>query len=62
MLILLVESVKITEFFPSLRFAVSGLAGGPDLLPMLEIMGKDKVLSRLGKAIDLYAPETPKTL
>lgn len=56
------EGVKITEFFPSLRFAVSGLAGGPDLLPMLEIMGKDKVLSRLGKAIDLYAPETPKTL
>lgn len=41
------KSLKITEFFPPLRFAVSGVAGGPDLLPMLEVMGKAKVLARL---------------
>ena len=32
--------------FP-LRIAASGLTGGPDLFPMLEILGREKVLERL---------------
>jgi len=45
------EQIKITEYFPPLRFALSGLAGGPDLLPMLCVMGKEKVIKRLENAI-----------
>jgi len=45
------ERIKITEYFPPLRFALSGLAGGPDLLPMLCVMGKEKVIKRLENAI-----------
>ncbi|MFP4070357.1 MAG: glutamate--tRNA ligase [Opitutales bacterium] len=41
------EGVKVFAYFPALRFAVSGQAGGPDLLPMLEVMGRERVLRRL---------------
>ena len=34
-------------YFPALRFAVSGRGGGPDLLPMLEVMGRERTLARL---------------
>jgi len=40
---------KLFAYFPALRFAVSGQAGGPELLPMLEVMGKERVLTRLRK-------------
>lgn len=38
---------KKFEYFPVIRFAVSGTGGGPELLPMLEVLGKDRVKSRL---------------
>lgn len=38
---------KVFAYFPALRFAVSGQGGGPDLLPMLEVMGRERVLGRL---------------
>jgi glutamyl-tRNA synthetase len=38
---------KVFAYFPALRFAVSGQGGGPDLLPMLEVMGRDRVLGRM---------------
>ncbi len=38
---------KIFTYFPLIRMAVSGRMGGPDLLPMLEVMGKERVLTRL---------------
>lgn len=38
---------KKFDYFPVLRFAVSGKGGGPDLLPMLEVLGKERVLKRL---------------
>ena len=37
-------------WFPVTRFAVSGRGGGPDLLPMLEVLGRKRVLTRLAKA------------
>lgn len=38
---------KIFAYFPALRYAVSGQSGGPDLLPMLAVMGSARVLKRL---------------
>jgi len=38
---------KVFKWFPPLRYAVSGQGGGPDLLPMLETMGRDRVLRRV---------------
>ena len=38
---------KVFAYFPAIRFATSGQAGGPDLLPMLEVMGRERVSQRL---------------
>ncbi len=38
---------KKFDYFPVLRYAVSGAGGGPDLLPMLKVLGKNRVLDRL---------------
>ncbi|MGB0744404.1 MAG: glutamate--tRNA ligase [Opitutales bacterium] len=43
------QGLKVFAYFPALRFALSGQGGGPDLLPMLEVMGRDRVLGRLRK-------------
>ena len=41
------NEVSVFAYFPSLRYAVSGQGGGPDLLPMLAVLGKERVLGRL---------------
>jgi len=41
------QGQKIFTYLPALRFAVSGTGGGPDLLPMLAVMGRERVLGRL---------------
>jgi len=38
---------KPYAWFPITRFSVSGTGGGPDLIPMLALMGKDRVLKRM---------------
>ena len=38
---------KKFDYFPISRLAVSGVGGGPDLLPMLATLGKDRLLSRI---------------
>lgn len=38
---------KIFAYFPVIRMATSGHTGGPDLLPMLSVMGRERVLPRL---------------
>lgn len=43
-----------TKFFPPLRLAVSGQAGGPDLLPMLCLLGRERVLRRIHRALETY--------
>jgi glutamyl-tRNA synthetase len=40
---------KVFAYFPALRYATSGQGGGPDLLPMLEAMGRERVLTRIRK-------------
>ena len=39
--------LKFGDVMPPLRIAVSGQQSGPDLAPVLAILGKDKVLSRI---------------
>ena len=46
------KGVKVFAYFPALRFAVSGQGGGPDLLPMLTVLGKERVLGRLRDFIE----------
>ena len=43
---------KPYQWFPAVRWAVSGVGGGPDLLPMLVVLGKTKVMDRLTKGIE----------
>jgi glutamyl-tRNA synthetase len=38
---------KVFAYFPALRFALSGQSGGPDLLPMLEVLGRSRVVRRI---------------
>lgn len=38
---------KPFPWWPSVRFALSGVGSGPDFLPMLEVMGRERVLRRL---------------
>lgn len=38
---------KPFDYFPLLRFAVSGQGGGPDLLSTLEVLGRERVMERL---------------
>lgn len=45
---------KPFAWFPATRWAVSGAGGGPDLLPLLEVMGKEKVLGRLRKGVEYW--------
>lgn len=42
---------KVFAYFPALRYSVSGQGGGPDLLPMLEVMGKERVVSRIQRFV-----------
>lgn len=46
---------KFTEYLPPFRFAVSGKAGGPDLFPMLEVMGRSRVMGRLKMALEKFS-------
>jgi glutamyl-tRNA synthetase len=41
------KDAKVFAYFPALRYALSGQGGGPDLLPMLVVLGKARVLARL---------------
>jgi glutamyl-tRNA synthetase len=49
---------KKFDYFPVLRYAVSGSGGGPDLLPMLAVLGKNRVLSRLDAYISARIQQT----
>ena len=42
---------KVFAYFPSLRYATSGQGGGPDLLPMLVVMGRQRVAARIKQFI-----------
>lgn len=48
------RQLKPFVWYPIVRFAVSGTNSGPDFMPMLEVLGKDRVLNRLEKTITKY--------
>ncbi len=41
------KELKPFAWFPVVRFALSGTNSGPDFLPMLEVLGKQRVITRL---------------
>ncbi|MCB1123664.1 MAG: glutamate--tRNA ligase, partial [Verrucomicrobiae bacterium] len=45
---------KPFAWFPITRFAVSGTGGGPDLIPLLVVLGKDRVLDRMERFSERY--------
>ena len=49
------KELKPFAWYPVVRFAVSGTNSGPDFLPMLEVLGKDRVVNRLRKFESKYA-------
>lgn len=49
------QGVKKFDYFPITRLALSGQAGGPDLLQTLEVLGKERVISRLKRFLTLSA-------
>ena len=44
--------VKTGELIHPCRVAVSGKSAGPSLYHMLEVLGRDRVLARLRRAVD----------
>ncbi len=48
------KGVEIGEIIHPVRVAVSGLGVGPGLFEMLEVLGRDRVLSRLATALALH--------
>ena len=42
---------KVFAYFPALRYATSGQGGGPDLLPMLAVMGRERVVARIKRLL-----------
>ena len=47
--------LKFGDVMPPLRIAVSGQQSGPDLAPVLAILGKDNVLARIRKTITRFS-------
>ena len=47
------KGVKPAEFIHPCRVAVSGRAIGPSLYPMLEVLGRERVLARLARAREI---------
>ena len=46
--------VGLSDWVHPVRVAVSGMAIGPSLFHMLEVLGRERVLSRLQRALRLY--------
>lgn len=48
------DGLKFGDVMPPLRIAVSGQQSGPDLAPVLAILGKDKSIARIRKTIERF--------
>ncbi len=48
------KELKFGDVFPILRIGLSGTTKGPDLFGMMELMGKEMVVSRLGAAYQKF--------
>ena len=52
------HSMPAGKIMQVLRVAVTGSGAGPDLFPMLEVLGKDEVSSRIEQALQLIQPRS----
>lgn len=48
------QSTKYGVVLPILRLAVAGVLQGPDLFAMMEVIGKEKVVKRLDRALEYF--------
>jgi glutamyl-tRNA synthetase len=46
------QGVKIGKVMQALRLAVTGAGAGPDLMQIMEILGKEETTTRLSNALD----------
>lgn len=46
------DGMPLGKVMPALRLALTGQAGGPDLMEIVEILGADEVAARIGKAAE----------
>ncbi|MEY3450695.1 MAG: hypothetical protein RL711_520, partial [Bacteroidota bacterium] len=53
--VLLKHETKMGKVFQALRLAVTGHGHGPDLMLIMEILGKETVIERLNKALLVIA-------
>jgi len=53
------QGVKMGKIMQVLRVAVTGAAGGPDLMPTLALIGKEEVAQRIGNALDRIGTAAP---
>ncbi len=49
------KELKLGKVMPSLRVAITGMGGGPDLMSVMEIVGRQATLERIEKAIERLA-------
>ena len=48
------NEIGLAEIMPPLRVCVSGQQGGPDLCPVLELLGREEVVHRIERAIEKF--------
>ena len=56
------NGVKLGMVMQALRLAITGVEAGPDLMAIIEIIGKEETIKRLETAIEKLAPYALKTV
>lgn len=51
------SNLPLNKINPATRLAVSGRLMGPELFPLLSVLGRDKAVQRIKKACDLFCTE-----
>jgi len=46
------QGAGLGKVMPALRVSMTGIAGGPDLMGIITVLGKDEVISRIERALD----------
>ena len=56
------NGVKLGAVMQALRLAITGVEAGPDLMAIIEIIGKEETVKRLATAIEKLQPYALKTV
>ena len=46
------QGVGLGKVMPALRVSLTGIAGGPDLMGIISVLGKEEVINRIEKALN----------